>query len=375
MNEKQDVKQVVCGFGNLYKAMRISKKNVVWKDSVASYVKNGLVNCYKLKKQHETGTYKIDDYTVFKVHEPKERDIVSTRIKDRVFQRSFCDNYLYKTVTRSFIHDNGACQIGKGTDFSRERLAHHLKEHYKENGLVGGILKCDISDYFGSTSHEVAKDALRKRIKDDWAMQEAARIIDSFTQGKDPAKGMGLGSQVTQIIQLAVLDGIDHMIKEELGIKHYVRYMDDFILIHQDIEYLRYCRERIRAELDKKGLRLSPKKTQVQPVTQPVHFLGFSFRLNENGRVTMRILPEKVSHERRKLRRLVDLAKAGVKTRAEVDKCYEAFRAHAKKGDNRGVVRKMDKFYENLWEEHQNETSHNQGTTHGGTSNARSPRG
>lgn len=53
---------------------------------------------------------------------------------------------------------------------------------------------------------------------------------------------MGLGSQVTQLIQLAVLDDLDHIIKEKFKIKHYVRYMDDFILIHESKEYLEECR-------------------------------------------------------------------------------------------------------------------------------------
>ena len=55
-------------------------------------------------------------------------------------------------------------------------------------------------------------------------------LFDSFDNGINPNIGMGLGSQCTQIIQLAVLDDFDHFIKEVLRIKHYVRYNDDFIL-------------------------------------------------------------------------------------------------------------------------------------------------
>lgn len=110
---ESEVRDEVCDFDNLYRAMQHCKNNVMWKDSVAGYVKNGLVNVHKLKESVENGTYKLDAYTQFKVYEPKERDIVSTRIKDRVFQRSLCDNYFYDTMTKSFIYDNCACQDGR----------------------------------------------------------------------------------------------------------------------------------------------------------------------------------------------------------------------------------------------------------------------
>lgn len=70
---ESEVRDEVCDFDNLYRAMQHCKNNVMWKDSVAGYVKNGLVNVHKLKESVENGTYKLDAYTQFKVYEPKER--------------------------------------------------------------------------------------------------------------------------------------------------------------------------------------------------------------------------------------------------------------------------------------------------------------
>lgn len=86
--------------------------------------------------------YEQTDLTIspserYKVYEPKERDIVSTRIKDRVFQRSLCDNYFYDTMTKSFIYDNCACQDGRGTEFARKRLICHLQKYYRKHGTEG----------------------------------------------------------------------------------------------------------------------------------------------------------------------------------------------------------------------------------------------
>lgn len=365
--DDKNVKEIVCSFENLYKAMRKCKQNVIWKDSVAGFVVvNGLVNVYKLKQLHENGKYKLDGYTIFKVYEPKERTIVSTRIKDRVFQRSLCDNYLTEQVSKGFIYDNGACLPDKGTEFARKRFYVALKRHYRKYGLKGYALKCDLTDYFGSTSHAVASKSITEKLQDGWAISETNRIINSFNQGANPDVGMGLGSQVTQLIQLAVLDKLDHYIKEVLRIKNYVRYMDDFILLHPNKEYLKYCREKIREKVDLLGLKLSVKKTQLQPITQPIHFLGFSFKLIETGKIIIRMLPEKVFHERRRLIKLVARAKAGLMTKAAVDGSYESWKAYATgrkrnkqknqsskqlKRHTHKLVLEMDQFYKKLWEE------------------------
>lgn len=352
-----EIRATVCDFGNLYKAMYRCKRNVMWKGSVAGYVKNGLVNCYKLKKSLENGTYKISPYTEFKVFEPKERDIVSTRIKDRVFQRSLCDNYLYDAVTKSFIYDNGACQYNKGTLFSRNRLECHLQRHFRKYGLNGYVLKCDISNFFGSTSHKVAIQALSDRVDNEWALTKASDVVNSFTQGIDPEVGLGLGSQLTQLNELAVLDKLDHFIKEVLRIKGYVRYMDDFVLMHPDKEYLKYCLSEITKKIQSIGLTLSSKKTQLFPITQPISFLGFSFRLTATGKVVKKIEHKKISHERRKLKGLMRRVELGKMTLHDVDDCYTSYKAHASYGNTHGMLIQMDQYYKNLKRSYNHEKS------------------
>lgn len=346
---KDVIKDKVCDFGSLYEAMHECRKNVMWKDSVSGFVKNGLVNCYKLHHQLHDGAYKIDKYTEFTIYEPKKRDISSTRFKDRVFQRSLCDNYLYEAITKSFIHDNCACQKGKGTDFSRRRLVRHMQQYFRKHGLKGYVLNCDIENYFGSTSHDVAKQILRKRIGDDWAYEHVVQIIDTFSQEDNPGVGMGLGSQVTQLIQLAVLDGLDHFIKEKLRIKFYIRYMDDFILIHHDKEYLKFCKGEIEKHLSNQRLKLSQRKTQIHPLKQGIKFLGFTFHLTETRKVVKRLSKENIAKRRRKLKKLKGLVGKGVLTKEHVDECYQSWKAHAEKGNTYNVIKQMNIFYNNLW--------------------------
>jgi len=346
-----DIKDKICDFDELYKSMYKCKKNVMWKDSVAGYVKNGLVNCYKLHHQLLDGSYKIDNYSYFTIYEPKTRDIVSTRMKDRVFQRSMCDNYLYERMTKSLIYDNAACQTDKGTDFAMDRLNCHLQRYFRINGSNGFVLQCDISNYFGSTTHRVAKQVATNRIDDEWVLGQVFNIIESFGSKDNPDIGMGLGSQVTQLMQLAVLDDLDHFIKEELKIKQYIRYMDDFILIHKDKEHLQHCKDLIEEKLFVINLKLNKKKTQIYPISRGIKFLGFRFMLTSAGKVIRKLNKENISHERRKLKKLKCLVDKGILTRKDVNECFTAWKAHAKKGNTHNLIIRMDKYYKELWKD------------------------
>lgn len=265
------VKEECCSFENLYKAMQKCKRNVMWKDSTAGFVKNGLKNCLKLHDELMQDKYKIMPYSIFVIHERKTRIISSTKMRDRVVQRSLCDNYLYHELTKGFIYDNCACLKGKGTDFARNRLKCHLQRFYRKHGRDGYVLKVDIHDFFGSTPHKTAKKAIDKRVKDEWTKKMVYDVIDSFTHIASD-RGIGLGSQVSQLVQLAVLDDIDHKIKEQLKIKAYVRYMDDLVLVHESKEYLQGCLEIIKADIENLGLEINEKKTGIQPLKHGIKF-------------------------------------------------------------------------------------------------------
>lgn len=100
----------IIGFDALYESMNRCAHGVIWKDSTASYVLNGLENTLKLEKELNSGDYKPRPVRHFKITYPKPRDIASVSFRDRVYQRSINDNVLYPTMTKSFIYDNWACQ-------------------------------------------------------------------------------------------------------------------------------------------------------------------------------------------------------------------------------------------------------------------------
>ncbi len=315
------VKETVLQFSNLHKAVKKSLCSVRWKSSSIKYEDNELTNVLDLIKDVQNRTYQISPYVEFTIYEPKERHIISTRLRDRVFQRSLCDNYLYKEITRHFIYDNYACQLGKGTDFARKRLKVHLLRFYRKYGTNGYALKCDIKNYFGSVPHTVAKQAIRKIIADDWAYEQVAYIIDSYKGDV----GIGLGSQVSQLIMLAVLNDLDHIIKEKFRCKFYGRYMDDFILLSDSKEQLREIKKFIGEYLKARDMSLNHKKTQLFKITQPISFLGFDYILTSTGKVVMKMNRKTITREKRRVKKQVGLPRE--------KEGFLAFRNHCTKGN------------------------------------------
>ena len=331
-------------FENLYSGLKRSCRNVRWKDSVVSYEANGLKNTYKLRQSLLDGTYKISPYHELTIYEPKVREIVATRIKDRQFQRSLCDNGLYDDITESFILDNPACQKDKGNDVALDRLTEMMRRYYQKHGSKGFFLKCDIHHYFPSTDHQVASEAVHKRLDDIRAAKAVDTIINSF--GKD-GKGIGLGSQVSQLVELAVLDAMDHYIKEKLHIKYYVRYMDDFVLIHQDKQYLQECRHKIEEFLIPLKLELN-KKTTLQPLRSGIRFLKWRFKYSSTGKVLRLMEYNKVIAEQHKLAKLWERERLGTVPSGAAEESLDSWIANAQRGDTFHYKQKVVRYYEQL---------------------------
>lgn len=332
----------VITFDNLYKGLKKSCRNVRWKDSTVGYEGNALKNTYRLRQSLLNGTYKLDRYQHFTVYEPKKREIVATRLKDRQFQRSLCDNGLYEQITKSFITDNCACLRGRGVDYTLNRLTAHLRRYRIENGADGWVLKCDIYHYFPSIRHDIAKAAICKRVTDKEIAARACEIVDSFGE-----IGLGLGSQVSQLVALAVLDDLDHYIKERLRIKHYIRYMDDFILIHPDKAYLQYCRHEIEKKLHAIGLQLN-QKTVLYPLRQGVKLLQWRFIIADSGAIIRKMSKKKQGKQRRKLKKLLAKEQSGDYAPGTARESLISYLANAARGNTYHERLKMITFYKNL---------------------------
>ena len=336
----------VIGFEALWNSMMKCKRGVMWKDSVANYVLNGIQQTAKLSDELENGTYKERSHKYFTIQYPKEREIMSIAFRDRVYQRSLNDTAIYPLMSKSFIYDNAACQKGKGSDFARKRMKCHLERYYRKHGPSGYALKIDIRKYYDSMSHEMVKECFRKHLPEN-VYQRAAIILDTF-----PGEvGFNPGSQIIQIAGISVLDGIDHYIKERLRVKHYMRYMDDMILIGENHKKLSDWLEVIKAKLAELGFEVHPEKTKIIPLRIGFMWLGYRYRLTGTGKVVMTADPNRLKATRRKYYRLVQKYKRGEISREKVDQSYQCWRECASKGDGWKMLKNMDEYYAALWKE------------------------
>lgn len=340
-----NVKENVCSFENLYRAMDKCANGVRWKSGTVRYLNNGLINTEKLRQELLNGTYKIGGQIQFRIYEPKVRDVVALKIKDRQFQKSLLDNYVYDELTRHFIYDNVACIKKRGSGAAVRRLKVFMAKAFREFGHEYYVYQFDIAQFFASTRHSTAKAAIRKRIRDDWAVKMIYMLIDSFPGNT----GIGLGSEIAQFIELSVLDDIDHMIKEKLHERFYLRYMDDFLIIGNNKARLRADREAIEMELSSLGLALNAKKTKMFPISRGIKWQGFLFRQTATGKIIMTIDKQKIYHERRRLKKLVEISKAGRISRKDCDACFESWLSRLRTGNNYNVKRRMVDYYRKLW--------------------------
>lgn len=328
----------VIDFENMYKAYRKAKRGKGFKKSSARFNVMALDGVNKLIEQLKNKTYKISPYNEFKVYEPKERIIQTTSFKDKVVQHSLCDNVMLPRLQKIFICDNCAGQKGKGTLFGLDRLSNQMKEFYTRHGVDGYVLKCDIAKFFYNISHEQLKDIVAYWFCDD---KDVCWLINLFVDSTD-GKGIPLGNQINQGLALLYLDGMDKLIKNELGIEFYGRYMDDFYLIHHSKDYLKHCLEVIKRYLETLDLSLNGK-TQIFPLKNGINYLGFHTYLTRTGEVIRKLKNQNKRNAKRKYIKMAKLVSDGKMSIDKFNDSYNSWKNHISHGNCRGLARKADK--------------------------------
>lgn len=341
MNDNENI----TGYDALWDSALKCRLGVGWKPSTKHYMINAVTETDRMNKKLESGTWKNCKPKPIKIMYPKERDGLSIGFKDRVYQRSINDNVLYPSVTNSFILDNCACQKGKGIDYARARLKKHLWNFYSHYQTNGYILQVDIKGYYPNMRHDAVKAKFRRYLTDD-VYNMVCDVLD--TQYVNDV-GYNPGSQMVQIAGISLLDDLDHYCKERLHLKHYMRYMDDILIIHNSREELENALEEIKINLGRIGFEVHESKTKINPLSKGFTFLGFKYRITSTGKILMTLNSANIKHERKKLQRLVNLAKAGKITKAKADECFHSWCTNAEKGNGYKLLKRMRDYYDSLW--------------------------
>lgn len=350
--EKRLARSKACGdfeqvfsFDNLFQSGLLCCKNVGWKCSTQRYRMDIAGNTAKTRGELLNGTYKSKGFYEFELYDRgKWRHIRSVHISERVVQRTLCDKVVSPLFQSAFIYDNAASIKGKGIDFAMNRLNCHLQRHFRKRGLKGGILVFDFTNYFGDAQHWTVQEELARRVHDFRTRDLANTFLENF----GPV-GYGLGSQISQQAALMLPNRLDHVIKQELGIEGYGRYMDDGYLIHKDMNYLKKCLARIKEVCAELGIRLNERKTKIRPITRGIVFLKTKFILTETGRVLRKMSRASMRAMKRKLFKFRKWVEEDRFTLEDVRTAYESFRGHMRRGDSWKALRRIDNYFKRLF--------------------------
>lgn len=328
-------------FEDLYESHLKAQRGVIWKGSVARFSLHSAEEVNKLVQELEAGKYKPKAPVQFTITKPKRREILAISYRDRVYQRWINDELLYPVMTKSFVAENGACQIGKGTTYCMEIMKRNLRRFYIQHGLNGYILQIDVEHYYPNMRHDKVKEMFRAKM-DDKTYRMVAEILDWQYEGEI---GYNPGSQMVQIAGISFLNGIDHYIKEKLRIKNYVRVMDDMVLMCESREYLEACFNGIKEELARIGLNCHPKKTKIVRISDGITFLGFRWRMTESGKVILTPKTETIKDFYRTTEKLMRMYADGKRTRQCVERSVECRLAHIALGNTWKLRKRLAKWY------------------------------
>ena len=260
---------------NLLSAWREFLRGKKRRKDIALFSLNLLGNILALHRELSDKTYRHGPYHAFKINDPKPRDIHKAEVRDRLLHHAIY-RILYPYFDRRFIFDSYSCRFDKGTYRAMDRFKKYAGIISRNHTRTAWVLKCDIQKFFASIDHRILKDVLRRRIGGDYTFWLLDEIIDSFhTKGK-PGIGLPLGNLTSQLFVNIYMNEFDQFLKRELKVKYYVRYADDFVLLHKNRRYLETLVPRISLFLETRlKLSLHPEKIFLKTFSSGVDFLGW----------------------------------------------------------------------------------------------------
>ena len=275
------------------------------------------INLYNILFDLHNKRYELGRYNIFIINEPKYRLIMSENIRDKVVNHLISSTILIRALDKKLIYSNVATRVGKGSGLANDLLMKYLSNILLKHKKVY-CLKMDVKKYFYNINHDVLKRMLKQDIKDKDALDIVFKVIDSTDEDYineeidrvrykeiervkllnisdkekdkkirellsiplyDKGKGLGIGNMTSQILAVYYLSEVDHFIKEELGVKYYIRYMDDLVILDSDYEYLKFIYDRVSRMMLEYGLVLN-SKSGIHELSRGFSFLGYTYKLS-----------------------------------------------------------------------------------------------
>lgn len=319
MKRKNDLYENMISYNNIlsvYKKIKNSTKN---KKEVYNYELNLNQNLLDTLFSLSKFTYVFSKYNIFLIREPKYRLIMSESFPDKVVNHLFSKYVLSYALQSTLINSNVATRTDKGSKEAYNFFIKYTNKLIYEKKKIY-VLKIDISKYFYNINHNIMINMVSEKIKDERVLDMLKVILDTTdndyvnktilsvvnreiykvnklnisTIEKEKLikelksiplyrKGYGLpiGNMSSQILAVFFLNKVDHFIKEKLGCKYYIRYMDDLVILGNDKEELKNVFENVSKYIESFDLNVN-NKSGIYSLSDGVNFLGYNFRVFNN---------------------------------------------------------------------------------------------
>ena len=296
-----------------------------------------------LQQELKEGAYRPGGFTTHWIMRPKARLISAAPYRDRVVHHALM-NVLEPILDRHFHAHSYACRKDKGTHAAADRVQTLL-------GRYRYFMQFDIRKYFPSIDHQILKAIFRRRVKDRRVLWLMDLVVDNSNEQEPMAeyfpgddlfaphlrrRGLPIGNLTSQWLANWYLTGLDHYVNSRLGLGGYVRYCDDFILLHDDRDVLKAAAARVRVYLASLRLRLHEGKMQVKPSRLGLTFVGY--RLWASHRLVRKA---NVREFRRRVRWMRQAYAAGVNDWNDIKPRLASWIGHARQADSERLLRRL----------------------------------
>lgn len=324
----------ITSFENLLLASEKAQKGKRLKKSTAVFNFSLEKELIKLQIELLDMTYRHGGYRDFFINDPKRRLISAAPYRDRVVHHALC-NIIEPIFDKTFIYDTYACRKEKGTHSAVDRYT-------KFSRWNKYVLKCDIQKYFQSIDHEILLFIVSKKIKCEKTMWLIKEVISSRSDESykfyfnnddlfapfERKRGIPIGNLTSQFFANVYLNEFDHFLKEKLGCKCYIRYVDDFVVLDDSTMRLHDVKRHMEEYLETLRLKLHERKSRIYRVRDGISFLGYRIfpthrLLNKGNALRMR----------RKLKKLSSQYRDRCITFEKVNQCVQSWIGHAGHAD------------------------------------------
>ena len=271
----------ITSFQNLLLAAGKAQRGKRFKPATARFNLNLEKELLALQQELRNQDYRHGKYRDFFINDPKRRLISAAPYRDRVVHHALC-NVIEPLFDRTFIYDSYACRRGKGTHAAVRRYSTFARKRRY-------VLKCDIQKYFQSVDHEILMGAIERKIRCRRTLRLIREIVGSrvdnrlclYFKGDDlftpieRRRAIPIGNLTSQFFANVYLNGFDHFVKERLGCRFYLRYVDDFVVFHDSKQRLHEIHRQMAEYLESLRLKMHKRKCRIYRVSDGVSFLGY----------------------------------------------------------------------------------------------------